>query len=109
LNAAIADYDRALQLDPRRFDAYNNRGSTKRKKGAFDAAIADYNRALELMPNNADLYNNRGDAERAKGDFSAAIADYNRALKLNPKHSEANKRLRTAQAELQRAKKASRE
>lgn len=106
-----ADYEnRGVEGYLKEAATYALRAERKQRKGELDAAIDDYNRALELMPKDADLYNNRGDVERAKGDLSAAIADYNRALKLNPKHSEANKSLRSAQAEqLQRAKKASRE
>ena len=57
---AIADYDKALELDPKDATAYNNRGFTYDKKGDYDKAIADYNKALELDPKDATAYNNRG-------------------------------------------------
>ena len=38
---AIADYDRALRLDPNYAYAYNNRGNAYSDKGAYDRAIAD--------------------------------------------------------------------
>jgi lipoprotein NlpI len=82
---AIADYNRALELDPKFADAYNNRGIAKVRKGDFDGAIADYSRALKLDPKFAAAYRRRGIAEQDESDFDGAIADYNRALELDPK------------------------
>ena len=48
LDAAIVDYNRAIELDPKNSDTYNNRGAAKDAKGDLDGAIADYNRAIEL-------------------------------------------------------------
>ena len=44
---AIADYNKALELDPKDATAYNNRGYAYRQKGDYDKAIADYDKALE--------------------------------------------------------------
>ena len=87
LDGAIADYSRALELDPKNVYAYNNRGLTKQSKGDVDGAIADYNRTLELDPKNAYAYNNRGLAKDAKGDYDGAIADCNRAIELDSKYA----------------------
>jgi len=83
LDGAIADHNRALELNPKSAGYYNNRGLAKRNKGDLDGAIADYDRALELNPKYAAAYSNRGDAKHAKGDLDGAIADYNRAVQLN--------------------------
>ena len=56
---AIADYDRAIELDPSLGTAYNNRGKFYSDQGNFDQAIADYDRAIELDPNHTMAYNNR--------------------------------------------------
>src|SRR5439155_26586183 len=47
-DGAIADYNRAIELNPKHASAYNNRGIAKQAKGDLDGAIADYNRAIEL-------------------------------------------------------------
>ncbi len=47
-DGAIADYNRAIELNPKYAGACNNRGLAKQAKGDLDGAIADYNRALEL-------------------------------------------------------------
>src|SRR5437667_110308 len=89
LDGAIADYNRAIQLDPKDAAIYNNRGLTKQAKGELDAAIVDFNRAIQLNPKDAVAYINRGNARDEKGDLEGAIADYNRGIELNPKDSKA--------------------
>jgi len=84
-DGAIADFDRALQFDPKLAQAYDNRGDAKTETGDFDGAIADFNRALQLNPKYAKAYDNRGLAKLSRGDLDGAMADFNRALQLNPK------------------------
>src|SRR6266513_1572181 len=80
-DGAIADYNRAIELDPKQPRSYMNRGFAKEAKGDLDGAIADYNRANELDPKLAAAdYNNRGITKEGKGDHDGAIADYNRAI-----------------------------
>ena len=88
-DSAIADYTRAIELDPTYAAAYSNRGNAKQAKGDLDGAIADCNRAIELDPKDAMAHKNRGVAKKAKGDLEGAIADYNRAIELDPKYSAA--------------------
>jgi len=85
LDRAIADYNRAIELDPKLAFAYGGRADAYRDRGELDRAVADYNRAIELDPDYADAYNGRGVAFEAKGDMDKAIAYYNRALELDPK------------------------
>ena len=85
LVGAIADFNRALQLDPKNANAYRNRGIAKIELGDLNGAIADYNRALQFDPKFAAAYVNRGLAKQEKGDLDSAIVDYNRAFELNPK------------------------
>ncbi|MCS5698869.1 tetratricopeptide repeat protein, partial [Cyanobium sp. FGCU-52] len=49
--AAIADYDRAIDLDPKDLAAYQNRGRLRNWTGDQAGALADANRALALDPN----------------------------------------------------------
>ena len=53
---AIADYTKALEIDPDFADAYYNRGNAKKKLGDYKGAIADYNKALEIGPDFAAAY-----------------------------------------------------
>jgi tetratricopeptide (TPR) repeat protein len=79
---AIADYDEAIQLNPKYAHAYNHRGMAYIDKGDYDRGIADYDEAIRLNPNYAHAYANRGDAWSHKGDFARAIADHDEASRL---------------------------
>ncbi|MGX7741981.1 tetratricopeptide repeat protein [Rhodopseudomonas parapalustris] len=50
VDRAIADYDDALQVDPKRPDALNARGELWRGKGDARKALADFAAALRLNP-----------------------------------------------------------
>ena len=60
---AIADLDRALEINPQLAGGYYNRGNAKGSMGDHKGAIADFDRALEIDPQYADAYNNRGNAK----------------------------------------------
>src|SRR5262247_2482571 len=50
LDGALADFNRAIALDPRSAWAYFCRGSILAAMGRFDEAITDFDRAVELDP-----------------------------------------------------------
>jgi tetratricopeptide (TPR) repeat protein len=86
---AIADYNRALGIDPRYAEAYNNRGNIYLTEGDLDRAISDFNKALEIKPGYDNACYNRALAYQNKGDPDRALADYSRAVTINPSYSAA--------------------
>ena len=86
---AIADYTRAIQLNPSFAEAYNNRGTVYSQKGDYRHAIVDISKAIELNPNFADAYSNRGLFHSLKGDYVRAIVDLDKAMELNPNYATA--------------------
>ena len=84
---AIADFDRAIELDPDYALAYLNRGNAKSFKGDHEEAIIDFDRAIDLDPSNAEAYYNRGIAKRMRGDYDGAIADYDRTIEFDTNHA----------------------
>ena len=66
---AIADYTRALELDPEDVASYRYRAQVYEDKAQFGAAIADLDRAINLAEDDADLY-----AQRRKCSISSASA-----------------------------------
>jgi tetratricopeptide (TPR) repeat protein len=89
LDGAIADFDRAAELDPKNDAPYYNRGQARRLKNDTAGAIADYTKAIELGSTNPAAYNNRGNARAENKDRDGAIADYTRAIELKPDYARA--------------------
>ena len=97
---ALADYDRAIELNPDYVEAYNNRGVAKSELGRHEAAVADYDAAIELNPDYAEAYYNRGNAKGTLGRHEAAVADYDEVIRLNPDYVEAYNNRGTATQKL---------
>jgi len=81
---AIADYDKALELNPAYATAYYNRAIAHSTRNRLDEAIADYSKALELNPGNASAYMGRATVYANRKQYDEAIADYNKVLELSP-------------------------
>jgi len=87
---AIADYNKAIQLNPQYADAYINQGIAKYDLQDYTGAIADYTKAIAINPQYAIAYNNRGNAKQnGLQDYTGAIADYTKAIELNPQDADA--------------------
>ncbi|QLE59498.1 tetratricopeptide repeat protein [Nostoc sp. TCL26-01] len=84
LQAALTDYNKAIELAPNVTDPYLNRGTALEGLGKWEEAIADYNHVLELDPNDAMAYNNRGNAKTGLGKWAEAIVDYKQSFNMAP-------------------------
>jgi tetratricopeptide (TPR) repeat protein len=82
---AIADFTKAIQIDPQYASAWNSRGVAWREKEDYRKAIQDYDEALRIDRRYAEAYGNRGFALRRLGDYAPAIADYEQAIRLAPR------------------------
>lgn len=89
LDGAIADFNRAIELNPKNDAPYYNRAQAKWLKKDAAGALADYTRAIELGSTNPAAYNNRGNARAENNDRDGAIADYTRAIELKPDYARA--------------------
>ncbi len=81
---AMADLNRAIELDPKNAAYYVDRGLAHMVNDAPAEAIPDFSRAIELEPGNAKAWYWRGQAKDARSDFDGAIADFSQAIKLEP-------------------------
>ena len=81
-DGAIADYTKAIDLDPNFASAYNNRANSKVRLKNYIGAIFDYNKAIDLDPNFASAYNNRGIANFLIGGKKSACEDGRKAQSL---------------------------
>ena len=82
--SAIADYNKAIALNPKDGDFYINRGAAYEQIKEFDLALQDESKAIELKPGAPGPYANRGNAYVYKGDRARAIEDYSKAISLSP-------------------------
>ncbi len=85
LDGALADYDKALDIDPANHQACYRRALARQAKGNLSGALADYNTVLGADPSNADAYRNRAYVKQTLGDTDGALADYHQSVVLNPK------------------------
>jgi tetratricopeptide (TPR) repeat protein len=87
--AALADFNRVIELDPHYPEYHFDRGNARRRAGDLAGAIADYEHAMTLTPPFPELTYSRGDARLALGDIDGALADFRYVLDLEPDHLEA--------------------
>ena len=81
---AVADFDKAIELDPKLAFAYANRGMSHMQRKNYDAALRDASRAVELRPNYEFALLVRGYVQNDKQMFSEAAADFTKILRSSP-------------------------
>jgi tetratricopeptide (TPR) repeat protein len=86
LGAALAEYDRLLELQPADAAAWMGRGLIHFQKLDHLAAIDDFTQAIARAPQLAVAYNNRGYNYQRLERWSEALADFHRATELAPKY-----------------------
>lgn len=98
---ALADFDRALALDPKlEPNALLNRAHARIALRLYAEALADLERAAGLMPGNAGVFYARGLAHERLGSRDAAVRDYREALKLHPQYQPPREGLKRLRAEM---------
>jgi tetratricopeptide (TPR) repeat protein len=65
LDGALADFNRAIELDPNYSAPYFNRGLLRTRQADYDGAISDFTKAIALNPI-AEAYLDRGAARKDK-------------------------------------------
>jgi len=82
---AIADYNKAIDINPKLVKVYNNRGNAKSDLKDYKGAISDFNKAIAIEPNDIYAYCNRGLAKTKIKDYNGAISDFTKAISIDPK------------------------
>ncbi|MCK6618049.1 MAG: tetratricopeptide repeat protein [Cyclobacteriaceae bacterium] len=91
---AIANFTKAINNNPRDFQAYLWRGHSKYNLGylngikdnkMLEEAIADYSMVIQLDPANSDAYFYRANAKKLLDRYTETIPDFTMAIKYDPK------------------------
>jgi len=82
-------YDKAIAMDAKFADAYNNRGVSFEREAKPAEAIADFELAIALRPDFVSGLLNAGIAKQSLGQNLEAIAHYDQILALLPDHPDA--------------------
>lgn len=80
--AIVADYDKALELNPRLVFAWFNKGNVYYEAGDYTSALQCYSEALRLDPDLGPAYYNRGITYLHAGNKRQAFADLSKAGEL---------------------------
>ena len=88
--AAIANYNKAIELDPMFVDAWIRKGITLYNEKDYHGAEACLNEAVRLSPMLFKAVYNRGKNRLALGNDDGATSDLDRACSLKPEHPKAH-------------------
>ena len=81
----MADYNKAIEKNPKDSDAYRNRAMFHFYLSKNENAIKDLDKAIELNPNNARYYFDRGYIYyKVKKNYKEALKDFTKAIELSP-------------------------
>jgi tetratricopeptide (TPR) repeat protein len=82
---AIADFDRALHLQPKSGEALLNRGAARLGLAQWREALADLDQGIQFGASEPEKgWFDKGIAHEALGDLKSAYADYSKAAELKP-------------------------
>jgi tetratricopeptide (TPR) repeat protein len=85
IDAALADFDRAIALDPEQPESYLNRGHALILREQAAPALSMFEQAISRNTRRPALaYYGRGMANETLGNLMAAYRDYTRASQLDP-------------------------
>ncbi|MDJ0705917.1 MAG: protein kinase family protein [Leptolyngbyaceae cyanobacterium MO_188.B28] len=96
---AIANYNRAIQINPNYGEAYAGRGDLHSKQGNLEQALSDLTAAINLKSENSSHYYQRANIRFDLGDLQGAIEDYTQSIKLEPTLAKAYVNRGSARAE----------
>jgi tetratricopeptide (TPR) repeat protein len=81
---AIADYDKALAINPKLALALSNRGAARAIRAEYDAAKRDFDAALAIDPQDAVALRGRAMIAQKHHAVDEAIAGYTASLQVDP-------------------------
>ena len=93
LRAALANYDKALELDPKMVDAWVRKGLTLFEDNKIPEALGCLNEAVRLSPRAFKPRYNRGKIHLQLNHIEEGIADLEKACSIKPEHDKSHELL----------------
>ncbi len=90
---AIAEWKKALELNPGSDKAHNNVGLLLTGVGKFEEAVPHFEKTLAINPEYPAAHSNLGVALAGAGKLDEAISEFGKALALDPDSAEAHNNL----------------
>jgi len=87
---AVRFWEKALQVNPKRDDIYNNIGRLAFEKEEYEKAITSWKKALEINPEVFGLRDSLARAFLALGQYSEAIEELEKEIKVSPQSALSN-------------------
>lgn len=84
--AALENYAKAIELNPKSPVIYLNRAIAHSKNKDYDAAISDFDTSIELNPDDISAYANRAALFEKIGKQDLAVLDFKKILELDDKN-----------------------
>ncbi len=91
---ALADFSKAISMNPRYVKAYHNRVLVLFRLGRFKQAVRDLHTIIRLKPRNDTAHFNLGLAYKALGNRAAAIRAFRAGQRIAPRNTNFAKQLR---------------
>jgi protein O-mannosyl-transferase len=93
IDAAIAQYRRAIEVKSDYPDAHHNLAKALLGRGQVDEAVGEFRRTLESDPSNVEVYTSLGAALAERGNLDEAIVCLCQALRMHPRYKAAARHL----------------
>jgi len=85
---AIAEFRKAVEINPEHFDGHDNLGVIYSIRKEYDKATQEFQKALALEPNHADAHYNLGLTYSKLMQYDRAEGEFRKALEINPDYAE---------------------
>jgi len=84
---ALAELNKAIQMDPRNAEAYYWRGRTLVNLGRLEQGAEDFKRAVKIRPDYAEAYDHLGWLASRRGDVEEGIAYLTKSIEFKPENA----------------------
>ena len=88
LDEAIAEYKKALTINPDDAKTHGNLGVAYGEQGKYDLEIASFQKVIAINPDDAEAHYNLGVVYDMQGKSEKAIESFQKAISINPKYLE---------------------